>query len=154
VEARIPVLPPFLVTVSLISLIASLVIVGVVVYAATATPDPPIVYTQPGIVAESSAKSGELIHITRHFRVVNNTPARIARAVVAGNCKDQCLVYEMPESAVVNQTPGDYVQTRPLRLPNDMEPGTYRLVFVAHWSTWWGRDFQINAPELTIEIIK
>jgi hypothetical protein len=151
---HIPIFPPFLAGISLVSLITSLVIVGVVVYAATATPAPPIVYTQPGVVAEIAARSGDLIHITRHFRVTNNTPIRIARAVVSGDCTTLCRVYEMPESAVVNQTPGDYVQTRPLRLPNDMEPGTYRLVFIAHWSTWWGRDLQVKIPELTIEVIK
>ncbi len=116
-------------------------------------PASPIVYFG-GHIEPSQVRAGEMISITRTFRIDRSGPMKITRAAVMGDCKLNCRIYEFPDASVVNHTVGSYMQTRQLRIPKEMVSGVYRLTFQAHWSSWWGRDYVTRAPELTVEVIE
>lgn len=132
------------------SLVLWLVFLLLLAFLSFHEPEPPIVYVDSGKV-DARAKSGTMVNITRTYRIDFSTPIRITRSLVSGDCATGCRVYEMPETAVLNDKVGVYHQTRLVRLP-DVPAGSYRLVFTARWRNWLGREHQVKVPELTIQV--
>lgn len=122
------------------------------VHAAITTPAPPIAYMADGGAVDARAKSGAMVNVTRSYLITYATPITITRALIDGECTKKCRVFEMPDAPVINLQPGLYHQTRVLKLPDGMPPGKYKLVFFATWQGWFGREYQVKAPELQIEI--
>lgn len=135
-----------------------LLLLGVLVWTATLAlllPSPPPINTMGGDSVEPSVvRAGESVIVVRNFRVLRDSPIRVTRAMVKGDCKKACEIVDLTTSHLI-LAPGDYHNVkREHHIPATVTPGKWVLVFTMHWDNVFGEDQKVNLPLLELEVIK
>jgi hypothetical protein len=134
-------------------LAAALLMMAGIIFLSLYEPQPPISYTEPGSISPPIVKAGDSIQVTRIYTINNDTPMRVTRALVSGDCNQRCRIYELSElSSVSNRTPGAYKTSRALNIPDELVTGEYRLVSTVRYQGFFGREYTIKSPELSFAV--
>lgn len=92
--------------------------------------------------------------ITRNYEITRDTPLRVTRRMIKGDCKASCELIDLPESWLV-LAPGVYRNVkREHIIPSTASPGLWTLSFTLHWKGLLGNERHLNLKEMKIEVVK
>lgn len=118
------------------------------------TPSSPIEQLGGDTVSPERVRAGEIVTVTRNFRIIRNQAMSVSRTMILGDCEKRCEIVDLP-SGHLTLAPGDYINIqREHVIPATTDPGEWRLVFSVNWQDRLGRTINERLPELTIEVVK
>lgn len=116
-------------------------------------PPSPMVPISGDTATPSIVKVGDIVTVSRNFKITRAAPFKVVRTMVQGDCARNCEIIELSSSSITRQ-PGVYVgNTRELVIPQTADPGQWVLQYTLHWNDWFGRAHSRPMPPLTIQII-
>ena len=114
---------------------------------------PPIEYFGTDSVTPQRVKAGEIISVTRSFRIKRSEDFTVTRALVRGDCTRSCEIVDMSTSQLTLE-PNEYRNVeRRHTIPRRVDPGVWELRFTFHWHDFLGRDRTLPLPPLFIEVV-
>ena len=117
--------------------------------------EPPSPYVPYGTdsVEPSIIRVGDRIGIYRTFEITKKQPILITRSMIHGTCPYNCEIVGLTSDSIVLEI-GKYEHLlRYHTIPSNVTPGTWTLLFTAHYKNILGRTFTKQLPSLQIEVV-
>ena len=96
-------------------------------------------------------RRGEVVHVTRNFRIDRDVFVTIIRRLATGDCKVSCTYVDLPTSH--STFPRDqYNLVRGYTVPHDLIPGIWRLEFFIVIENFVGHQASYPLKVLEIEV--
>lgn len=104
-------------------------------------------------ISPQKVKAGETVAIIRNLRVIRDTPMRVTRSMIKGDCRRSCEIIDLPSSVLTLQ-PGEYLNLRRDHIiPLLASPGMWRMAFAIHWEDNLGRGHHESLKDLSFEVL-
>ena len=98
-------------------------------------------------------KRGQVFTVYRSFTWRGTDKAFIQRSMLRRDCAVECTFKQL-ESGNLTLEPGFYDRLgRAQRVPDDVTPGVYDLIYVLYWHNIIGREVSEHLPRLSIEVL-
>lgn len=113
----------------------------------------PIEYLADDVVDPSRVRAGEIVYVTRHYHRLNDASVTILRRLETGDCALRCDRIDLPSSTLREPVGYGLRSTRGIKIPQELKPGKWKLIFSVEFETYFGRRIVYETPSIEIEII-
>lgn len=113
----------------------------------------PIEYLPGSEVSPKRVRAGDTVYITRHYNRVTDAPVTIRRRMEMGDCATKCDRIDLPSSQIKEPPAQGVHTTRMHRIPPEVKPGVWKLIFTVEYETHFGRTMAYDIPTIEVEII-
>lgn len=118
------------------------------------TPSSPFVDLGGDKVVPTKVKAGDVVTVTRNFRITREAPMAVTRTMVRGDCKASCEILDLAHGKLL-LPPAEYRNVlRDQAIPTTAQPGVWQLIFTVQWEDSLGRDHNQKLAALEIEVVK